>query len=507
MSNRDDDITLTTEPPEKKTEELDESKIQRADLIVLTGALAGRRFVVEARTLIGRDANATIQVLGDDVSRRHAAISRTNVGEFVIEDLKSRNGTLVNGTPVEVHVLRFGDKIQIGGKTLFVFTSHQAVEEQLVRWQRIELISQMTSGLIHDFNNYITAILGYIHYIQELSSRDISEDEFRDGVTKSLEVMESAAWEGVNLTRKVLGFARGAEQPRSPVLVGEILEEAVRLVRRSCEPKITIEVAVEPELRVLGNRTELLQVLVNLCLNARDAMPAGGELRLEAAAIGDLATPEGAVIRVKDTGVGMDEETRRRAFEPLFTTKAAGKGTGLGLPTVARLVENHRGHIDLETAPGKGTTFAIHLPAVAQGAIAQSKTTLEIGPPVMDEEIARAGGFVLLVDDQELVRQRARRALRPMGLDVLCVGDAKTALDLYATYHARIRLVVLNLDMELDAEETYRRLRAVAPEVRVLITSGTGRRPGSLLDEVKGVLQWPCDTKTFSEAISEALRR
>jgi signal transduction histidine kinase len=491
-----------------------------ADLIALTGALGGRRYTIGDRALIGRDSEAQVQLVGDDVSRRHASITRTSSGEFVLEDLGSRNGTFVNGRPVEVHVLHFGDTMQVGLTTLFVFTHHQqALEEQLVRWQRMELIAQMTGGMVHDFRNYMTAILGYIQYLQEVARRETEIEELRSSIFESVAVMESAAWEGVNLTRRVLAFAKGADRPREPVHLCEVAEEAIRLLERSFPKEIRFDTDVSRGLRVIGSRTELLQVLVNLYLNARDAMPEGGTIRTEASLCQEEEREDGVgagevLLKVSDTGIGMDPETQRRAFEPLFSTKPAGKGTGLGLSTVARLIENHRGHIHLDSTPGHGTSFLIFLPVVEVPLSTASAETVDLGQGFRPEDLLQQGsGFVLLVNDDELVRQRTLRAIKPLRLQVLCAPSASVAIELYERYQDRIRLVVIDLDVTgPQSEDTYRRLHLINPDVHVLVASnGNVARAGVgaplFLSATRGVVEWRADSETLSRTLLDALRR
>lgn len=354
----------TAHSPLRQTSEFD-GLVDKADLIALTGDLAGKRFTVRQRVVLGRDPEVSILVPGDDVSRRHAAIGRTATGDFVVEDLKSRNGTLVNGVPVELHVLQFGDKLQIGARTLFVFTPHSTPEDQLIRWQRIEVIGQMAAGVVHDFANYITAVLGQVDYLNQLmESGGMDESLLRRGLGE----IQMAAQQGFKLTRKVLSFARSTDTSTYPVDLASVVDDAVRLSRRNIDDKIRVDVQIQPGLLVRGDRTEFLQVLINLLLNARDAMNEGGVLTVRGHAVvaggGDGA--EGGIqqiqLEVSDTGEGMDERTRKRIFEPLFTTKAPGSGTGLGLSTVARIVENHGGTIEALSAPGEGATFRILLP-------------------------------------------------------------------------------------------------------------------------------------------------
>jgi len=501
---------LSVKPSQLKTQKLP-IPLVRADLMALTGDLGGRRYTIDRnKTVIGRDPEAQIQLTGNDVSRRHAIIGQTGGGEFVIEDLSSRNGTLVNGIPIEVHALKFGDKIQIGAKTLFVFTHHQALEEQLIQWQRIELIAQMTAGLVHDFNNYMTALLGYIQYLQDFSSRNLTKEELLEMLDKCLPVMDSAAREGSNLARKVLTFARGSKRPQVPIELGPVVQEALALVERSLSSVTRVEQELKPGLRIVGERTEMLQVLINLFLNARDAMPEGGTLRVEGEVRhvdGDqalaLQANEQVVITVSDTGSGMDHETQKRIFEPMFTTKPAGKGTGLGLSMVSRIIETHQGMIRVDSQPGRGTTFTLFLPiaeARSKPLKVNSTMVMEHLDSLPDEEIERRSGLVLLQEEDDLMRQRAARALCSLGYEVLFAATPDEVQHLFELYRGQIKLVVLNADDLEQGEAVKRRLRALDPRIKVVFA---GR--DDLASRAKVRLVLPCDTRTFQQVVMRAI--
>lgn len=492
-----------------------EGDVRRADLMVVTGRLAGRRYAVGARVTIGRDPNATVHVPGDDVSRRHAEIWQSAAGEFIIEDRGSRNGTLVNGMPIEVHVLQFGDKIQIGSRTLFVFTHHQGLEEQLVRWQRIELIAEMTAGLVHDFNNYMAALLGYIQYLQDYCERDAPAETVFDVLDNCLPMMESAAQEGSALARKVLGFARGSKRKHVVLNMAGVAEEAVALVSRTLDKRIVVRRQLDASLRVRGDRTELLQVLINLLLNARDAMKGQGTLTVEGRAA--ELDPERAaelkldgpgpwiVLGVRDTGVGMDAETQKRIFEPLYSTKDTGKGTGLGLSMVSRIVESHHGVIDVQSTPGQGACFNLYLPVCEeQDDVAEAGRSTLIIEGRRDQAVLPDGGLVLMMDDDEVMLQRAGRVVSEMGLEVLCCRSVEETLELHARYPAKIQLVVLNLDKaDRDSSSIFRALQKARKGCRVLYTSAA--KAPELTTELRRYLQTPCDSITFADAISRAL--
>jgi signal transduction histidine kinase len=256
----------------RKTAEMDEQVLDRADLIALTGDLAGQRFTVHKRLVIGRASGLDICLSDSEVSRHHAAIGRSSEAEFVVEDLGSRNGTLVNGVPVKVHVLKFGDKVQVGRRTLFVFAPHSSLEEQLIGWQRIEMFGQLAAGVVHDFSNYITAVLGQVEYLRKrLHGPGLDENVLE----RSLDKIHLAATQGFRLTRKVLDCARSSEPHWRPVDLATVIDDALQLTARASDCGIELSCQVEGTLSISGDRTELLQVLINLLLNARDAMPDG----------------------------------------------------------------------------------------------------------------------------------------------------------------------------------------------------------------------------------------
>jgi signal transduction histidine kinase/CheY-like chemotaxis protein len=514
-------------PPEKRPTGEYEVQPVGADLFVLTGVLAGTRHSVDKEVIIGRESDATIHVPGSDVSRRHARIRRTPADDYVIEDLHSRNGTLVNGIPVELHMLSFGDKIQIGAKTLFVFTHHHALEEQLVRWQRIELVSHLTAGLVHDFDNYMAVLLGYIQYVDIVLTSQHSLDELRDCIRECLPIMESAAREGANLTRKVLTFARGASRQNVTVDLSQIAEEAVLLVKTNLGSSIQITRSLKACLPVRGDRTELMQVLVNLFFNARDAMPSGGTLTVEGELL-DLSTEEAlrlelpfagphVALRVRDTGTGIPDEIRKRIFEPLFTTKGAGKSTGLGLSTVSRIVESHQGHVRVESSVGAGSCFSLFFP-VAEGEHqkARSRTTLILEQPIYPGQgstAARSGveetGVILLLDVGEILRQRAVRALCSQGYELVLAKNSEEALSIFQQLHGRVRLVVVNLDAPaMEALTTCQRIAAIDPDVKVLAASTRELDEATEGIEKIGIrylVRTTCDTQAFSRAVLDAL--
>jgi CheY-like chemotaxis protein len=330
------------------------------------------------------------------------------------------------------------------------------------------------------------------------------------GLRAALDDIETAARRAVDLTRQLLAFARSGQRRHETVDLASIVADAERLLRRTLHRSIRLHTKVETDIAVVGDPSQLLQVLMNLCINAGDALPRGGALDIEVfrASYPDvdlggtdlLSNGDVAVLRVVDDGVGMDAAVRARAFEPFFTTKPRGKGTGLGLATVHAIVRDHGGHVRLDSAVGQGTSFEVLLPCGANQPDVDPRNTSRTG--------INLHGVVLLADDEVLVRTATRRVLEHAGLEVLEAEDGAQAVDLYSSNADRVDLVILDLDMpNMDGEQAFQRLHALAPKLPVLISSGyidgdrehTLRRAG-----VDGLLHKPYDSSALLRAVRAA---
>ncbi|MBW2735789.1 MAG: FHA domain-containing protein, partial [Deltaproteobacteria bacterium] len=289
----------------------------RAQVVVLLGPQAGRRFPISRRLLIGRSPLVQIQLTSDDISRRHAEI--VLVGEHCeLRDLGSRNGVAVNGVPVTVQRLEFGDRIRVGDETLMVFTPFDNVEERLLQMQRLESIGQLAGGIAHDFNNLLSTILASTSYLQGLGAISLSDEDVQECLA---DVREATEW-GAQLTQQLLGFARSGAITGESVDLGSLCQEVVRMVERTFHQSIVVETHFDADLCVMGDRGQLHQLVMNLGINARDAMPKGGTLSLrlfrrvmgpsDTANLHPLREGPHVVLEVRDTGVGMNDETRQK---------------------------------------------------------------------------------------------------------------------------------------------------------------------------------------------------
>ncbi|HEY8430343.1 MAG TPA: response regulator [Sandaracinaceae bacterium] len=449
-----------------------------ARLIVLSGHHTGMRYpLVGGAVVLGRSDDCDLQLDDPKVSRVHARLVRQGE-QWLIEDLGSRNGTLVNGERLtERRALSFGDRVQLSPDTMLVFAREDPLEDRLLHRQKMEVIGQLAAGIAHDFNNLLNVIAAGVAHLGGLPPGTTLGDP---DVRECVEDVRAAAKRASELTARLLTIARredgGRAKPRQRVNVSALGEEVLALVRRTFDRRIRIASRIEPGLTVVGDYAALHQALMNLCINARDAMPSGGQLTLTVEPVRDPDTGSNVreiAVVVKDTGVGMDEPTLARVFEPFFTTKAKGTGSGLGLATVYEVVTSHGGVIEVESNRGEGSTFTLMLPA----APAESA-----GPPARArrpatataDELPRRGrpARVLIVDDEELVRRSLGRLVRAAGYEVLFAADGAQALRVYAA-DRRPDVVLLDLDMpNLSGAETLARLKRMDPGARVVLVSG-----------------------------------
>lgn len=516
----EEDTQVTTKLSMQELDRLVKSKPapakggMKTQLIVLTGAEAGKIHILEDQELIGRDTTAGLRVTDTTVSRKHAVITKTQKGRFYIRDLGSQNGTWVNGVPVvDAAELRVGDKIRVGIKTIFLFTQQDNIELQLLELRKMESLGRLARGIAHDFNNLLATIMLNVNYIEVMKEEGVIDPE---ELATSLDQTKVALKQAANMTEQLLGFARKGRYEERPRNVSDILHEVVGLIRRTFDRAIEITTDIDLDLAVVGDQSQLQQVFMNLCINARDAMPSGGELKIEAhshrldsipheGGVSFLASGRHVVISVSDTGVGMDEKTRQHIFEPFFSTKGLGKGNGLGLATVYGIVKNHGGEIQVESIQGKGTTFIVYLPAseialeTADGKKRKSDPALH----VLSE------GSVLLVEDDERLLQITKKTLEKLGYNVVCCGDGVAAVEAYRRCYKTIRVVLLDLVLPKQGGlETFRKMKRINPDVLIVVVSGYSEdsQLRTILDEgAAAFVKKPCSANQLATVLSEVL--
>ncbi len=351
-------------------------------------------------------------------------------------------------------------------------TEQKRLETQFLRSQRMESIGRLVGGIAHDLGNLLVPVLLGVEVLQKRHQED-------ERTQRTLGMIRQSAERGSDMVKQVLSFARGVEGERTALAVENLLGEVERIAEETFPNNIALEMHVPEALwKVRGDATQVQQVLVNLCVNARDAMPEGGTLvvRAENLAIKedcaslsmDAAPGQYVCLTVTDTGAGIDPEDLGKVFEPFFTTKEAGKGTGLGLSTVYSIVKSHNGFVEAQSDRGRGTSFAVHLPAADQEAEAGA-----VPPEEIDVEIAPADGeLVLVIDDEASVAEAARHTLESVNYRVLTATEGEAAWQLFEEHRAEINAVVTDLMMpSLNGLDLIRRIKRARPELPVIAAS------------------------------------
>ena len=352
-------------------------------------------------------------------------------------------------------------------------TETKKLETQFLRAQRLESIGTLASGIAHDLNNILSPILMSVSLLRRTVTAPEGE--------KILGIIESSAERGAGIVKQVLTFARGVEGERGLLQPKHLVSEMSKILAQTFPKNIDIRAQFSPDLWVVtGDATQLHQVLLNLSVNARDAMgAAGGSLILSAENVDvdqhfarmnpGAQLGEHVVLGVADTGVGMSPETMDKIFDPFFTTKEVGKGTGLGLATVIGIVKSHGGFLTVQSEIGVGTSFRIFLPAIAKGA-GEIKETKE---PREGAAADGTGELILVVDDEAPIREALVQTLQDHGYRAYTAEDGTDALALYSHCRGEFKLVLTDLAMaQMDGIALVHALRKMDPGVRVIVSSG-----------------------------------
>jgi PAS domain S-box-containing protein len=383
----------------------------------------------------------------------------------------------------------------------------EKLQSQLIQSSKMSAIGTLAGGIAHDFNNLLFVIQGNAEFLKlELPASAKELHVLVDNI-------KSSTTRGAELSKKLLAFARKEQYHLEPTNINQLMENAVSLLKRTVEKMITIETYLEPDIAVvMADTSQIHQAVLNLCINAKDAMPHAGKLIIETHNVVidehyvsthlDARPGRFVVISISDTGIGMDKETSAHLFEPFFTTKERGKGVGLGLPVTYGIVKAHNGFINVYSEKGKGTCFKIYLPI--------SEEKLEEKPIIKDEEIFEKGtGTILLTDDEVPVQELGKRILEKYGYQVLVANNGKKALEIYRQRKNEIIMVILDFIMPgWSGKETFEELKKINPDIKVLIATGysLNSHGEELMHEgVKGFIQKPFAIKELLKTIKEIL--
>ena len=386
-------------------------------------------------------------------------------------------------------------------------TEQKKMEAQQMRAQRVESIGTLAGGIAHDLNNVLAPIMMSI----ELLKIDSVNDPRR---SKILDTIHVSCRRGADLVRQVLSFALGLDGKRVAIRLGPQIDDLKVIISETFPRNIRIESNVPKTLwPVTGDPTQLHQVLLNLAVNARDAMPQGGVLTLAASNVTNdaqfAATGQDAkvgtyvLLQVRDTGLGIPPEVRDRIFEPFFTTKEIGKGTGIGLATVLTVVRSHGGFLNVESEVGRGSCFKIYLPADP------AHRVTEVAPPTLPTVPRGNGELVLVIDDEFSIRDITKQTLEAFGYHVLTAGDGAEGVALYAKHAHEIAVVITDMMMPiLDGPATIQVLTRINPAVKIIGASGIDSgesKAKAMRSGVKFFLLKPYTAETLLRLFREVL--
>jgi PAS domain S-box-containing protein len=381
-------------------------------------------------------------------------------------------------------------------------TEKQSLQNQLQQAQRLESIGTLAGGIAHDFNNILTGIQGQASL---MLLNTTATHPFNENLKDILGFVKRA----VDLTRQMLDFARGGKYEVRPTQLNHLLERSASMFGRT-RKEIKIHLNMQDELWITEvDQRQIEQVLLNLYVNAWQAMPDGGNLFLQTENfiiddnyIKSFQVKPGRYVRVSvtDTGIGMDKTTQQKIFDPFFTTKEMGRGTGLGLASAYGIVKNHDGIINVYSEPGQGTTFCIYLPA------SDREMVEETSRPVA---LSKGEGTLLLVDDEKFILDVGKQMLQSLGYRVYVAGNGKTAVEIYRKNQKDIQMVILDMVMpEMNGVKTFDQLKKLNPDLKVLLASGysINRDVTELLDRgCRGFIQKPFDIWQLSKKVNDIL--
>ena len=444
--------------------------LDTGDRIVMVNRSFQVMFGYSNEEIRGRDINDIIV----PPSLREEAGTLSSISQRGTTVSKESKRRRKDGTSVDVHIT--GYPILIEGKHAGVYgmyeniSERKALEAQILQAQKMESIGTLAGGIAHDFNNLLAIILGHISLMERTANDPVRS-------SSSLKAITRAAERAAGVVRQLLTFARKNEGRREPVRVNDIIRELLKFLDETLPKNIAIDTHLAEGLPpVLADATQIHQVMLNICVNARDAMPRGGTLSIatgvaaHAAVRSRFPLAEARTyfeIRASDTGAGMDETTRRRIFEPFFSTKEPGRGTGLGMAVVFGIVDSHGGFIHVDSQPGQGSTFTIYIPVMPAGVD---------NPEPADKTPAEAPAgteTILIVEDEEALSGLLRTILETAGYSVLSESDGQAALETFRSHRNEVALVISDVGLpKMSGDQVYMAMRQLDPGVKTILASG-----------------------------------
>ncbi len=378
------------------------------------------------------------------------------------------------------------------------------LENQLQQAQKMESIGTLAGGIAHDFNNILMGIQGNASLmLLKIDSAHPNHEKIKN--------IEQYVQNGTELTKQLLGFARRGKYLVKATDLNEIIEKSCQLFART-KKEIRVHTELGDDIWTAEvDRGQIEQVLLNLYVNAGQAMPEGGDLhiqteniRLDRSYVKPYRIEPGKYVKilVSDTGVGIDRETQERIFEPFFTTKEMGRGTGLGLASVYGIIKSHGGYINVYSEKDQGTTFTVYLPASGKDAVRDPETATEI---------VKGSGTILLIDDEKMIIEVGRELLKELGYDVLVAASGSEAVEVFQSRHKEIDLVIMDMIMPgMGGGETFDRLKEIDPQVRVLLSSGysvNGQATKILRRGCDGFIQKPFNMHQLAEKVQKIMEK
>jgi len=454
-----------------------------------------------------RDAlvGAHIKLLEDNESKGKMAERMRQIieGESLVYETRhhKKDGTLVD-LEISAKAITIGDELFIQSFYRDI-TERKKIQEHLLQSQKMESIGVLAGGIAHDFNNILTAILGHTEIIRRNSVLDVKS-------TNSLGVIEDASRRAGRMISKLLGFARKSKYEIVPLQLNDVVYDTIKLLERVIDKNIEMTVELDSHLPpIQGDTNQIEQIVMNLMVNARDAMQRGGRIVIKTAimcvkqGMQDIPTyilpGEYVVLSVSDTGTGIPESILNKIFEPFFTTKERGKGTGLGLSMVYGAVKEHRGYITVQSEPGAGTTFTVYLPA--------SRTA---APELAKEPVTSVSGneTLLIVDDEDAILNAVREALTSHGYKVFAISDSPSALNIFRRIPQEIALVISDIAMpKMDGKELIKQIKGIKPEIKILAMSGHTKYIADKdgIREIDGFLKKPFESQYLLSVVRRIL--